>query len=144
MLSVHQFCHQQFQLQHTCNSGLLLQCHFSWISDGRKGMAPSTVTPSPVPMKKINDHKMPVEILVERLQHGSRHRFERLLLLRPRTQQTSCSWSGRKGRMKKRLVPRSSGFYPRSYFWSHTTNPSLKSFKDVDSIIFNYLKIISS
>jgi hypothetical protein len=39
----------------------------------QKRMAPSTVTPSPVPKKNTNNHKMPVEILVERLQHGSRH-----------------------------------------------------------------------
>jgi hypothetical protein len=40
----------------------------------RKRMAPSsTVTPSPISKKKPNNHKMPVEILVERLEHGSRH-----------------------------------------------------------------------
>jgi hypothetical protein len=37
----------------------------------RKIMASSTVTTSPIPKKKTNNRKMPVETLVERLQHGS-------------------------------------------------------------------------
>jgi hypothetical protein len=43
----------------------------------RKRMAPSMVTPSPMPKKKPNNRKMSVEILVERLQHGSRHSLKK-------------------------------------------------------------------
>jgi hypothetical protein len=44
----------------------------------RKRMAPSSaVTPSPIPKKITSNRKMPVEILVERLQHGSRHRLKK-------------------------------------------------------------------
>jgi hypothetical protein len=43
----------------------------------QKRSAPSTVTPSPVPKKKSNNHKMPVEVLVEKLQHGSRHSMKK-------------------------------------------------------------------
>jgi hypothetical protein len=67
----------------------------------RKRMA-STVAPSPIPKKKTNNRKMPVEILVERLQHGSRYRLKKgWYCAQERSKRAAAGREGENG--KKRL-----------------------------------------